>query len=99
MKTLFEILAVVLVLSWLPAVVIFLRSRRRFSGYRLVRCPETRHLARIRLDAAHAAATELVDEPDLRVEECSRWAGPVGHCHEECLETDRPKFEFKKLAP
>jgi len=96
MKTLFEVLAVLFLLSCLPAVFMFLRARRRFSGYRLVRCPETKHLARIALDATHAAATELVDEPDLRVEECSRWAGPVGHCHEECLETDRAKSEFKR---
>src|SRR5215471_10938107 len=91
MKTLFEILGVLFVISCVPALVLFLRARRRFSGLRTVRCPETKHLANIRLDANRAALGELSGDPNLRVQECSRWAGPVGHCSDQCLETDTAK--------
>ena len=96
MMALFEILGVLFVLSCVPALVVFLRARRRFSGPRTVVCPETKHLATIRLDANHAAATDMVGELNLRVEECSRWAGPVGHCGDQCLETDRPRATFER---
>jgi hypothetical protein len=88
MKTLFELLGVVVVLSCVPALVLFLRARRRFSGLRVVRCPETDRLASICLDANRAAFSELSGDPGLHVKACSRWAGPVGHCFEQCLEPD-----------
>jgi hypothetical protein len=90
MKELFLIFVVAFALSWIPALVTFVRSRRRFSGGRTVTCPETHCAARIRLDAGHAAATGLTGEPDLRVESCSRWGGPVGHCHEGCVGENEP---------
>jgi hypothetical protein len=79
------IFGIVFVLSCLPALVNFLRTRRRFSGEVIVTCPETHRAASVRLDAVHAAATSLTGEPDLRVKSCNRWGGPVGHCHEQCL--------------
>ena len=85
MKELFWILGIAFVLSWVPALVMFLRERRRFSGRRIVRCPETKHPAAIRLDATHAAASGLTGDPELRVEACTRWAGPVGHCSDRCV--------------
>jgi len=88
MKTLFELLGVVVALSCVPALVFFLRARRRFSGSRVVRCPETGHLASICLDANRAAFSELSGDRDLHVKECSRWSGPIGHCFEQCLEPD-----------
>ena len=86
MKLLFEILGIVVVLSWLPAVVVFLRARYRFSGKRTVTCPETRHVATVRLDAAHAAVTNLTGKPDFKIASCNRWDGPVGHCWEGCVD-------------
>ena len=88
MRMLFELLGVMVALSCVPALVLFLRARGRFSGSRVVRCPETGHLASIRLDANRAALSELTGDPGLRVKACSRWAGPVGHCFEQCLESD-----------
>jgi hypothetical protein len=85
MKQLFLIFGIAFVLSWVPALVIFLRARRRFSRRRTVTCPETHRAATIRLDAVHAAATSLTGDPDLRVESCNRWGGPVGHCQEGCI--------------
>ena len=85
MKELFLIFVIAFVLSWIPALVSFLRARRWYSGSRTVTCPETHRAATIRLDAVHAAATGLTGEPDLRVESCNRWGGPVGHCQEGCI--------------
>ena len=93
MKTLFELLGVLVVLSCVPALVLFLRAHRRFSGQRTVRCPETKHLATVRLDANRAALGELSGDADLRVQECSRWAGPVGHCSDQCLEAEAEQVE------
>ena len=67
MKELFLLFVVAFVLSWIPALVSFVRSRRRFVGERTVTCPETQCAATIRLDAAHAAATGMTGEPDLKV--------------------------------
>ena len=88
MKELLLVFAIVFVLSCLPAAVSFLRARRRFSGNLNVTCPETHKAATIRLKAGHAAASSLTGEPDLKVESCNRWAGKVGHCHEQCLVED-----------
>ena len=96
MKALFEILGVLFVISCVPALVLFLRARHRFSGQRVVRCPETKHLANIRLDANRAAFGELSGDTDLRVKECSRWAGPVGHCSDQCLEADSEEIEWAR---
>jgi hypothetical protein len=90
MKELFLIFVIAFVLSWIPALVSFVRSRRRFSGERTVTCPETHGAATIRLDAAHAAATGMTGDPDLKVESCNRWGGPVGHCHEGCVGENEP---------
>jgi hypothetical protein len=84
------VLGVLFVLSCIPPLVLFLRSRRRFSGARLLRCPETKRVAVVRLDAAHAGATSLIGDTELRVKSCSRWDGAIGHCHEDCLRESEP---------
>ncbi|HEY6929139.1 MAG TPA: hypothetical protein VJA66_05630 [Thermoanaerobaculia bacterium] len=96
MKALFETLGVILVLSCVPALVLFLRARRRLSGSRAVRCPETGYLASIHLDANRAAFSELSGDRDFHVKECSRWAGPVGHCFEQCLEEDGSRLSLAR---
>ena len=88
--TLLLILGIAFVLAWIPTLVIFLRTRRRFTRSRLVGCPETDRVAVIRLDATHAAATGLMGAPELRVKSCSRWGGSVGHCFEGCLGEQEP---------
>jgi hypothetical protein len=90
MMTLLLIFGIAFVLAWIPTLVIFLRTRRRFTGSRLVRCPETNRVAVIRLDATHAGASGVMGNPDLRVKSCSRWDGPIGHCFEGCLGEREP---------
>jgi len=85
MMTLLLIFGIAFVLSCLPALVLFLRMRRRFSRKRIVICPETDETAMIRLDAARAAGTGLTGDPEFKVKDCTRWDGPVGHCEEGCV--------------
>jgi len=80
------ILGIALVLSFVPALVIFLRVRWRFAGKRIVTCPETGRVAAIRLDARRAARTTLTGDAELKVEGCTRWDGSVGHCFEGCIQ-------------
>ena len=46
---------------------------RRTHGTRVVKCPQTRRLAAVDLNARHAMATAVWDAADLRVKNCSRW--------------------------
>ena len=98
MKELFLIFAIAFVLSWIPALVRFLRVRRRISGGRNVTCPETHCAATIRLDAGHAAATGLTGEPALKVESCNRWGGPVGHCQEGCIDENEARLQGSSVS-
>jgi hypothetical protein len=86
------ILGVAFVLSCVPVLVMFLRAKRRFSGNRQVRCPETKRPAVVSLDAAHAAATNLTGDPQLKIASCNRWDGPVGHCEEGCVGEAEPSL-------
>jgi hypothetical protein len=93
------ILGIVLVLSCIPVLVMFLRARRRFSGARQVRCPETKSPAVVHLDAVHAAATSLTGDPEVRVSSCNRWDGPVGHCEEGCVGEAEPSLLERPQSP
>jgi hypothetical protein len=57
---------------------------RRFSGKIVARCPETEKPAIVRIDAVHAATTDLFGNPELRVAGCSNWPERAG-CAERCL--------------
>src|SRR5215813_10978467 len=65
-------------------VAFFVRSSRRFSGERVIICPETGKQAMVEVDAQHAALSSLVGQTDLRLEHCSRW--PIKQdCGQDCL--------------
>lgn len=57
---------------------------KRYSGSRLVACPENRQPAAIGIDTPHAAETGIDGCPDLRVCECSRWPEHA-NCAQACL--------------
>jgi hypothetical protein len=84
MITILLIFAGAFVLSWVPALVLYLVGRRRESGERVVTCPESRKTAVVRLDAGHAAWTDLRGEKELRLNSCSRWPERAD-CGWECL--------------
>jgi hypothetical protein len=84
MITILLIFTIAFVLSWVPALVLYLARRRRESGDRVITCPESKKTAVVRLDAGHAAWTDLRGEMKLRLESCSRWPERAD-CGRECL--------------
>jgi hypothetical protein len=56
----------------------------RLRGTRVVTCPETGKPAAVKVDAGHAAATAVLDQPDLKLACCSRWPERAG-CDEPCV--------------
>lgn len=56
----------------------------RFSGKRLVTCPETHEPAAVAVAAGRVAATAATGTPHLRLRECSRWPERE-NCGQECL--------------
>jgi len=69
-----------------PAV----RAYFNFRGKRLVTCPETHNAAAVDVAAGEVAVGVFVNEPTLRLKECSRWPERQ-NCGQECLrqvETD-----------
>jgi hypothetical protein len=56
----------------------------RFRGTRLVTCPETRKAAVVEVAARSMGMQAILNEPCLRLSECSRW--PMrGGCGQDCL--------------
>jgi len=56
----------------------------KFRGTRLVTCPETHKPAVVEVAARSMAMQAILDEPCLRVSECSRWPMRKG-CGQDCL--------------
>src|SRR3974377_745391 len=75
-----------IVLALAAAFVAFriARSGLRYSGRRVITCPENSQPAGVRVDAARAALTGVLREPELRLSECSRWPEHAG-CGQEGL--------------
>ncbi|HEY2990498.1 MAG TPA: hypothetical protein VGL11_22470 [Candidatus Binatia bacterium] len=57
---------------------------RRFSRRLILNCPETNLMARICIDARHAACSSLFGPARLKVSDCTRW--PMRKdCAQDCL--------------
>jgi hypothetical protein len=56
----------------------------RFHGSRLVTCPEIRKAAVIQVAARSAGLQAILDEPSLRVSDCSCWP-MCRKCGQHCL--------------
>lgn len=57
---------------------------KRYSGSRLVTCPENQRPGVVGIDARHAAATGIDGSPQLRLQECTRWPEHA-NCDQGCL--------------
>ncbi len=57
---------------------------RRYSGSRLVSCPENQRPGVVSIDARHAVTTGIDGCPDLRLSECTRWP-ERSNCDQACL--------------
>lgn len=58
--------------------------KRRYSGTRLVSCPEDQRPGAVSIDVRHAMATAIDGSPNLRVSDCSRWP-ERSQCNRACL--------------
>jgi hypothetical protein len=58
--------------------------RKRYSGSRLVACPENQKPAAVSIDVQHAEATGVDGCPLLRLSDCSRWPERL-NCGQVCL--------------
>ena len=56
----------------------------KFRGTRVVTCPETHKAAVVEVAARSMGMQAILDEPCLRVSECSRWPMCKG-CGQDCL--------------
>jgi len=74
----------VLALSFIPVILLTVRTLIRHRGTRVVTCPDTRHPAAIRLDAGHAAFTTATGPTELRVQSCALWPERAD-CGQECV--------------
>lgn len=73
----------------IPAV----RAYFDYRGKRLITCPETHSTEAVTVDAEEAAVGAFLNQPTLRLQECSRWP-ERRNCGQECLqqiETDPEK--------
>jgi len=68
----------------LPAALWVREIYRRYSGSRLVACPENQQCAVVRIDAQHAAATGMHGSADVRLCDCTRWPERE-NCGQPCL--------------
>jgi hypothetical protein len=84
MTTILLLFAGAFVLSWVPVLVRYLVERHRESGDRVITCPGNQKTAVVRLDAGHAAWTDIGGERKLRLDSCSRWPERAD-CGRECL--------------
>lgn len=75
---------VVLVGAMVFGLTLGFRTYFRYRGQRLVTCPETQQPAAVRVDAGKAAATTLIGEKLVRLDQCSRWP-EKRNCGQECL--------------
>ena len=80
-------LSIILVLVALGAILFVLiptvRLYRKFSGTRVITCPENKEPAAVEVDALQAAFSSA-DEIRLHLKECSRWPERE-NCGQECL--------------
>ena len=61
-----------------------IRAFSRYSGTRIVTCPETGKPTMVEVDALRASLTSTVGLPEIRLENCWRW--PLKEqCGQECL--------------
>jgi hypothetical protein len=73
-----------IILAVYLGIRVYVRMSQRFSGERVIVCPETQQQAMVEVDTRRAALTTLVGRTDLRLESCWRW--PLREdCGQECL--------------
>jgi hypothetical protein len=84
MRMLFLVFAIGFVLFLIPQIARLARTFVRFSGTRYMMCPLNKRIAKVRLDAVHAAWTSVMGKTELRITSCSGWPARKD-CSTDCL--------------
>ena len=79
--TVATIIALAVLLVLLPLAV---HTFQRYRSKKVVRCPETKGLAEVDIDAPRAAFSSAFGKPRLRIKNCTLWPKRRG-CGEGCL--------------
>jgi len=86
--TVLTIIVAVLVLAaalFIVRAIPGVRAYFKFRGKRLVTCPETHQTVAVNVAAGESAAGAFINEPTLRLNQCSRWPERQD-CGQECLQ-------------
>ena len=83
-KTLLDVFLIVLLISFVPVLLIGIRTFLRYRGTRVVTCPETKKPVAVRVDPHLAASTAITGDTTLHLESCTRWPERKD-CGQECL--------------
>jgi len=89
---------VALFLILLPAAIWQREIYRRYTGSRVVACPENQQTAAVGIDVRHALATGMHGYPELRLCACTRWPEHA-KCGRGCLsQAARPEAGEGRVA-
>ena len=89
MSSLFIVLGILFVLSFVPLFFLLVRGYLRYRGVQAVNCPESGQTVKVRLDAARAALSSLSEQTDLQVTACERWPEKK-NCSQGCVDESAP---------
>ncbi len=84
MATLFLVIGIVFVLSFIPLLYIVVRGYGRYRGARVVTCPETKEPVGVSVRAGKAALSAAFNEPEFHLASCTRWPERQ-NCGQECV--------------
>lgn len=88
MSTTILITLLVLVLAlalFINGVIPAVRAYLRYRGKRVITCPETQKAAAVEVDAKQAGVGAFLNEPTIRLRDCSRWPERQ-NCGQDCLQ-------------
>jgi len=79
-------------------VVHAIRVYFKFRGVRLVTCPETHAPAAVEVAARVMGLQAILDDPCLRLGNCSRWPRRGGGCAQDCLVEIEPRPSALRIS-
>ena len=82
--TVYIVVGAVVIAAAVFAVVAFVKRYLQYRGKRVITCPETHCHEAVELDASLAAMSSLLDRPDLKLANCTRWPERQD-CAQDCI--------------
>ncbi len=85
MNFLYFLIAAAVAIALFQFLRIALKAYFKWHGKRVVTCPETGKPAGVEVDAKFAAVTTVLNEPNIALQNCSRWPERE-NCGQACLQ-------------